>query len=139
MKNYIGREGVLKSTASPLLLDIQQLTLWKKRERKAVPAPDLRIGFVSEKRRSQGSAGIVEISCGKVSALPETIEKIADQSVEIAVLFPQVLDLTDRVNNGRVMLPAEAPADFWKRRMRQRLAEVHRDLARHGDRLRVVS
>ena len=58
MKNYIGREGVLKSIASALVLDIQQLTLWKKRELKPASEPDLRIGFVPKSGVHKGSSAL---------------------------------------------------------------------------------
>ena len=37
-----------------------------------------------------------------------------------------------------MMLAAKAATNFWQRRVRQRFAEVHRNLPRHRDRLRVV-
>src|SRR5262245_53795681 len=70
-------------------------------------------------------------ACGKVPTLAESLQKITDQRVEISIALPQILDLTDRVNHGRVMLAAKAPADLGQRRVRERLAEVHGDLPRH--------
>src|SRR5207244_12832011 len=70
---------------------------------------------------------------------PETLKKIPNEAVEISVFFAQVLDLANRVNHGRRMFAAEASADLGKRGVRQRLAEIHRNLTGHGDRFRVVA
>ena len=69
---------------------------------------------------------------------PERLEEGVDKVVEIAVAFPHRLDLADRVNDRRVMLAAEAPADLGKRCVRELLAQIHRDLAGDCDRFRVV-
>src|SRR5947207_11083897 len=88
--------------------------------------------------RPQPFAPAVDEPLWKSMISSKSFEKTAHQRVEIPVLLSQVFHLSNRVDNGRVVLPAEAPADFRQRRMRQRLAEVHRDLPRHRDRLRVV-
>ena len=46
---------------------------------------------------------------------PKRLEEGVDKVVEIAVAFPHVLDLADRVNDCRMMLAAEAPAYLGKR------------------------
>jgi len=69
----------------------------------------------------------------------KTFQETGDQVVEIAVLLAQFFDLADGVDDGRVVLAAKAPADLRKRCVGQRLAQVHGDLARHGDRLRIVA
>ena len=118
MRNYIRREAVLKSKPLALLLVYQQLSLCKKCGRKArfrgaVPG--------QEKRRQISTMGL-RVSCGKVDELAKTIQKIADQGVEIRVLPAIRLDLSDRMDDRRVVLAAEAPSDFGQRRVRQRLA-----------------
>src|SRR5689334_4483257 len=77
-------------------------------------------------------------ACAKATVSAKSFEESRHQGVEIAVLFSELLDLADRVDDGRMVLAAEAAADLGQRRPRQRLAEIHRNLARHRDRLRVV-
>ena len=49
--------------------------------------------------------------------LPERLEKAVDQAVEMSVVPAEVLNLLDRVNHRRMMLPAEAASDLGERRM----------------------
>ena len=49
--------------------------------------------------------------------LPERLEKAVDQAVEMSVVSAEVLNLLDRVNHRRMMLPAEAASDLGERRM----------------------
>ena len=49
-----------------------------------------------------------------LTSLPERLEKALDQAVEMSIVFSQFFDLLDRVNHGRVMLPAKAASDFWQ-------------------------
>src|SRR6202011_1087106 len=72
-------------------------------------------------------------------SLAESLQEIVNLAVEIRGPLPELLDLPDRVDHGRVVLAAEAAADLGQRRMRQRFAEIHRYLARHGDRLRIIA
>src|SRR5512138_1109396 len=68
----------------------------------------------------------------------ERLKEIRDQTVEIPVGFSHLLDLLDRVNNRGMVLSPETPSDLRQRRVRQRLAEVHRNLSRQRDRLGIV-
>src|SRR5256885_2579082 len=88
--------------------------------------------------RCTASAEAVENQLWKTPRSSESFKKITDQVVEISVSFPQILDLPDRVNHGRMMLSSEAAADLGQRRVRQRFTQIHRDLPRHRHRLRVV-
>jgi hypothetical protein len=63
---------------------------------------------------------------------PELLEEIGNQQAEVTFLLPQVLDLSNRVDDRGVMLSPETAPDFRKRRVRQRLAEIHRNLAGQG-------
>ena len=56
-----------------------------------------------------------------------------EDAVEIPVFLPEIFNLLDRVNDRRMMFTAETAADFRQRRMGQHLAQIHRDLAGHGD------
>ncbi len=47
-------------------------------------------------------------SPGAAVCSAERLEKAVDRRVEIAVALPQILDLPDRVDDGRVVLAAEA-------------------------------
>ena len=49
----------------------------------------------------------------------ECLKKGRDQRVEIVILFSQLFDLLDRVDDRRVMLASEASADFRQRRIGQ--------------------
>ena len=49
----------------------------------------------------------------------ECLEKGRDQRVEIVILFSQIFDLLDRMDDRRVMLASEASADFRQRRIGQ--------------------
>jgi hypothetical protein len=48
----------------------------------------------------------------KTVFLVKSFEEITDQRVEISVLFPELVHLSNRVNHRRVVLAAEAPADL---------------------------
>ena len=79
------------------------------------------------------------MSCAKVRSLPESLQEVVDELVEISILLPHAIDLPDGVNDRRMMLASEAASDFWERCICQRLAEVHGNLTRRGDRLRVIA
>ena len=49
------------------------------------------------------------------------------------VLGGERVDLAHRMQHGRVVAPAEAPADLGQRAQRQRLRKIHGDLARAHD------
>src|SRR5262245_26147209 len=86
-------------------------------------------------RSTAGLTGVSVEGCGKREISPERLEEVVDETVEISVAFPHVLDLADGVNDRRVMLSAVAAADLRKRRVRELLAQIHRDLARNRHRL----
>ena len=69
----------------------------------------------------------------------KTVQQIVDEAVEIAVSLPQLLHLTDGVDDGRMMLSTEAAPDLGERRARQRFAEIHCNLPWHRNRLGVVA
>ena len=48
----------------------------------------------------------------KTGCSAKSFKKIRDKGVEISVLLSKVFDLSNRVNDGGVMLAAEASADF---------------------------
>src|SRR5436190_21454991 len=71
----------------------------------------------------------------KTSSSAKSFEKIANQGVEIAVLFSLIFHLANRVDDRRLMFAAEAAAYLRQRRVGQRLAQIHRDSAWFRDRL----
>src|SRR5438309_6862957 len=75
----------------------------------------------------------------KTSFLPKSFEKIADQGVEFAVVFSLIFDLSNRVNDRRVMFAAKTAPDFGQRGVGQRLTQIHRNLTRLRHRLRVIA
>ena len=87
----------------------------------------------------QVSTGSYVANLWKTSFLPETFQEVVYLRVEIRILLSKVLDLSDGVDYGRVMLTSEAAPYFRQRCMRQGLTEVHRDLAGHRDRFRIIS
>src|SRR5947209_9952904 len=92
----------------------------------------------SSKKPQQASADRQQMLLWKTQALPESFEEIADQAVEIRVGLSEIFDLPNRMNHRRMMLSAETAADLGQRRVRQRLAQIHGDLPRHRNRLRIV-
>jgi hypothetical protein len=46
------------------------------------------------------------------SGSPEGFQQVVDNHVEIAILGPEIFDLPNGMNHGRVVLAAEAPADL---------------------------
>ena len=64
---------------------------------------------------------------------PECLKKGRDQRVEIVILFSQIFDLLDRMDDRRVMLASEASADFRQRRIGQRFRQIHRNLSGQRD------
>jgi hypothetical protein len=42
------------------------------------------------------------------------LQKTLDQAVEMCILFSQLVDFLDRVDDGGVMLAAKAPTDLGK-------------------------
>src|SRR5919199_5389785 len=85
------------------------------------------------------SAAVQQGSLWKTDRLPETFEKVRDQAVEFIVVLPEIFDLANGVNHRRVVLASEAAPDLRQRGVCERLAEIHRNLTRHGDRFRVVA
>src|SRR5262245_13045121 len=61
------------------------------------------------------------------------------EAVELGVGAPESVDLADGMDDGRVVLAPEGLADVGKTRPGERLREVHRDLTRERDGLRVVA
>jgi hypothetical protein len=51
--------------------------------------------------------------------LTEPVYKAVDEVVEISVALPEVLNLADGVNNGRMMLAAETFPNLWQRGVRE--------------------
>src|SRR5687768_15263322 len=70
--------------------------------------------------------------------LAQRLGEGVEKGVEISVTLPEFFDLPHRVDDGRMMFSTEAAADLGKRGIRESLAEIHRNLARHRHRLRVV-
>src|SRR5262245_24038578 len=66
------------------------------------------------------------------------LEQVVDQAVEPRVFLAQIFHLVDRMNDGRVMFPPKASPNFRQRRVCELLTEIHRNLAWHRDRFRVV-
>ena len=91
-------------------------------------ATDLEVGLRS---RCRGSA--VENLRFRRSCLSERLHEGVDKRVEISVALTEILDLPDRMDDGRVMLAAKASSDFRERRIRERLAQIHCYLPRHRD------
>ena len=100
MKNYIGEDSVLKNEASPLVFIYESLILWKKRAEKGRRIGSFRSIFVRGFIRAQPSAAPVETLCGKPVRSAKTLKEIADQDVEISISSAEVLDLSNRVDNG---------------------------------------
>src|SRR5437870_1000583 len=63
----------------------------------------------------------------------QRLQKAVDKCVERRITLSHFLDLSNRMDDRRVMFAAKTFADFRQRRVCQRLAEIHRDLARHCD------
>src|SRR6478736_4007385 len=78
-------------------------------------------------------------TCGKREILPERLQEVVDECVEISVALSHVFDLPDGMNHRGMVLAAVAAADLRQRGVRQLLAQIHRDLTRDRDRLRVVA
>src|SRR5258708_3221680 len=57
--------------------------------------------------------------------------------VKIRVVFVETLNFLDRVHHRRMVLVVEQSSDLRKRETGEVSAEVHRNLAREGDSLRV--
>src|SRR5687768_11136574 len=91
-----------------------------------LPAADLwETGPPSSSTRGSG-----ERLC-RTADLLELLQKVGHEAVEIGIPFSQLFDFLDGVNHCRMVLSPETSADLRKRRMRQRLAQVHRNLAGH--------
>src|SRR6267154_6901242 len=84
------------------------------------------------------STGVPTAELWKTDFLVESFEKITDQGVEISVLFSQLVHLPNRVDHCRMVLSAKASPYFRQRGVSQRLAQIHRNLPRFRDRLRIV-
>src|SRR5712691_10883765 len=69
---------------------------------------------------------------GEASLLQLPLEQL-DLLGQRAVGIDQVFDLAHGVQHGGVVAAAEAPADLRQRAQRQRLRQIHRDLARAHD------
>src|SRR5262249_46034894 len=82
---------------------------------------------------------IVDALPVRANFLLKCLAERVDQTVEGRVLLPHVLNFSNGVNHRRVVLAAKAAADLRQRGARERLAEIHRDLSWHRDRLRVIS
>ena len=90
---------------------------------------DLRIETVDNQRlappqqsiRSARGGRLCKTSPGAV-LLTKRRQEGVDKRVEIPVALAQRFDLADGMNHRRVVFAAEAPAYFWQRGIRQRLA-----------------
>jgi hypothetical protein len=60
----------------------------------------------------------------------ERLYEIVDKAVEISIALPKRVDLANRVNDRRMVFAAEALPDLRQRGIRQRLAQIHGNLAR---------
>jgi hypothetical protein len=100
MRNYIRTKGVLKSGPELLLLVHEQFTLCKKRgspgrAKRRIWRPDGR----SQSIRKAQQKGLWKSRLSRL-ALPESLQKVADQAVEIRIPLAQILDLPDGMNDG---------------------------------------
>ncbi len=55
----------------------------------------------------------VNEAVGNRDGLPESLQKIVPEAVEIEVAFSQVFDLPNRMKDHRVVIASEAPAELW--------------------------
>src|SRR5262249_18970195 len=108
---------------------VQYFNLWKKR---ALTERFQELEFSSTVAHSF-SSGAVNRRCGKAPISAKPFEKVIHQAVEIRIALAEVFNLANRVNHRRVMFAAEAAPDLGQRRVRERFAQIHRDLARHRD------
>jgi len=74
--------------------------------------PDFRKIFDGRKPTPTGVRRRPQAATVENAISAKTPKEIADQAVEIRVLFAEILDLPDRVDHGRVMLAAKAATDF---------------------------
>jgi hypothetical protein len=65
--------------------------------------------------------------------LAKRFHEVVDKVVEIPVPLAEILDLSDGMDHGRMVLSPKAASDLGQRRARESLAEVHRNLPRHRD------
>ena len=61
-------------------------------------------------------------TCGKPDFSPETLHEAVEKRVELGIFSAQLVDLSDRVNNSRVVLSPKASANLGQRGVRQRFA-----------------
>ena len=74
--------------------------------------------LASESGRHFAVHSLLDVEAVEIARwLPERLEKAVDQAVEMSVLPAEVLNFLDRVNDRRMMLPAEAASNLWERRM----------------------
>src|SRR6266853_3191010 len=91
-----------------------------------------------EKKKKPKCAGLRKIRCaGKVCGLAEGIHQFIDRAVQVLVAPAESVDLVNRMEDRGVVLAAELPADFRKRRLGKLLDQVHRNLARKRDCFRI--
>ena len=69
----------------------------------------------------------------------EGLEEILDQGIEGGVLLAIALDLSDGVDDRRVMFAPKTLSYLWKGGVGERLANIHGYLARLGDGPRIVA
>ena len=78
------------------------------------------------KNRARGAAHKPKLSVSLFSTLFKSLS------------LPRLVDLLHRVQHGGVVLAAKLASDLGQRGLGQMLGEIHRDLSRKNDRVRVV-
>jgi hypothetical protein len=73
-------------------------------------------GLEAEDAHQHSTAAARSKVLWKAALLAESLQKTCDHTVEIRIPFPEILDLPDGVNDGRVVFSTEASPDFRERR-----------------------
>src|SRR6266852_7719 len=75
----------------------------------------------------------------RCTRLRKRVEQLIEGAVQVLVAAPQGIDLVDRVQDRRMVLAAELPADLRQRRRGELFDQVHGDLAGKGDGFRIAA
>jgi hypothetical protein len=112
MKNYNGKEGLLKSWPVLLSLTYQSLGLCKKRDLISCSSPpSLSLVRDTHALHNRPQPAHVENSA-ILLRLAKTLQKIVHEAVEICILPTKILNLPDRMDHRRVMFTTEASSDL---------------------------
>jgi hypothetical protein len=112
MKNYNGKEGLLKSQPGLLSLIYQLLMLCKKRDLSFCSSPPFSVRLRgAQALHNRPQPAHVENSA-ILRRLAKTLQKIGHEAVEICILPPKILNLPDRMDHRRVMFAPEASSDL---------------------------